>query len=165
MRVLRVHSELETASLAAALAEGLSVGDAVLLRGTLGMGKTAFARYLIRAMVGKPALEVVSPTFLLMQDYQASDDRGGFPMHHYDFYRVEKAADLWELGVEEQARSALSIAEWPEIAAAYFPPSQLCLTFCPVDDDPQSRDIQITLAGALSERILPILTQWHEAHA
>jgi tRNA threonylcarbamoyladenosine biosynthesis protein TsaE len=56
-----------TSRLAGRLAPLLRPGDAVLLEGPLGAGKSAFARALLRALAGDPALEVPSPSFTLVQ--------------------------------------------------------------------------------------------------
>ncbi len=99
-----------TGRLAARLAPRLRPGDAVLLEGPLGAGKSAFARALLRALAGDPALEVPSPSFTLVQSY---DLPGGWEAHHYDLYRLSGPAEVAELGWDE-ARDGLVIVEWPE---------------------------------------------------
>src|ERR1700678_4487051 len=86
-----------TEALAARLAPLLRSGDVVLLQGQLGAGKTAFARALLRALTGDPALDVPSPSFTLVQTY----DTPAGPVHHYDLWRIDRADDLAELGLEE----------------------------------------------------------------
>ena len=58
-----VDDEAGTARLAARLASALGVGDVVLLEGTLGAGKTAFSRALIRSVLGDPDALVASQTY------------------------------------------------------------------------------------------------------
>src|SRR3546814_18907107 len=58
-----------TERLAARIAALACPGEAVLLSGTLGAGKSAFARAFVREWVGDPAAEVPSPTFTLVQPY------------------------------------------------------------------------------------------------
>ena len=99
-----------TGRLAARLAPRLRPGDAVLLDGPLGAGKSAFARALLRALVGDPALEVPSPSFTLVQSY---DVPGGWEAHHFDLYRLSGPPEVAELGWEE-ARDGLVLVEWPE---------------------------------------------------
>lgn len=107
---IAVDDEPGTARIATAIAASLKAGEIVTLSGDLGAGKTAFARALIRNLTGDPALEVPSPTFTLMQFY----DGASFPIAHADFYRVNSASELDELGFDETLERALLIVEWAE---------------------------------------------------
>src|SRR3954465_13835750 len=99
-----------TGRLAARLAPRLRPGDALLLEGPLGAGKSAFARALLRALAGDAALEVPSPSFTLVQSYELP---GGWEAHHYDLYRLSGPAEVAEPGRGE-ARDGLGIREGPE---------------------------------------------------
>ena len=112
-----------TECLAASLAAQARPGDAILLAGPLGAGKTAFARAFLRAMVGNPALEVPSPTFTLVQTY---DTPRGL-VHHYDLWRLDGPAGLAELGWEE-ACDDIVLVEWPERLGARHPAGALVVT-------------------------------------
>ena len=112
---LVLPDEAATVELGARIAQALpsEVGEGawrVHLHGDLGAGKTAFARALIRNLTGDPALDVPSPTFTLMQLY----DGASFPIAHADFYRVNSADELEELGFDETLEHALLIVEWAE---------------------------------------------------
>ncbi len=109
-----------TAALGRALAPRLRPGDALLLDGGLGAGKTHLARALIGALLPVPE-EVPSPSFTLVQTY----DGPGFEIWHADLYRLGGGADLAELGLEA-AESALCLIEWPDRLAAP-PPGALTL--------------------------------------
>lgn len=97
------------------LAIALRPGDVVALHGDLGMGKTALARAVIRALADDPALEVPSPTFTLAQSYALR-----IPVHHFDLYRLSGAEELEELGLEEAASGGIALVEWPERAPDAF---------------------------------------------
>jgi tRNA threonylcarbamoyladenosine biosynthesis protein TsaE len=112
-----------TEALAARLAALLAPGDAVLLEGPLGAGKSAFARALLRAASGAPALEVPSPTFTLVQGYELP--RG--MAHHFDLYRLGAAEEVLELGWDE-AREGIVIVEWPDRLGRLRPPEALTVT-------------------------------------
>jgi tRNA threonylcarbamoyladenosine biosynthesis protein TsaE len=118
-----------TEALAARLAPLLRSGDAVLLQGQLGAGKTAFARALLRALTGDPALDVPSPSFTLVQTY----DTPAGPVHHYDLWRIDRADDLAELGLEEAVRD-IALIEWPE-RLGETPPEALTITLSIGPDD------------------------------
>lgn len=109
-----------THALAARLAALLRAGDAVLLEGPLGAGKSELARAVLRAAAGDPALEVPSPTFTLVQSY----DLPAGPAHHFDLYRLDGPEGLAELGWEE-AREGIVIVEWPDRLGAEAPAGAL----------------------------------------
>jgi tRNA threonylcarbamoyladenosine biosynthesis protein TsaE len=98
-----------TEHLGAALAPLLRPGDAILLDGVLGAGKTAFVRALLRAACADPALDVPSPTFTLVQTYTAPN----LILHHFDLWRLDGPAALEELGWDE-ARQDVVLVEWPD---------------------------------------------------
>jgi tRNA threonylcarbamoyladenosine biosynthesis protein TsaE len=130
-----------TARLAAAVAELARPGDAILLHGPLGAGKTEFARAFLRAASGDPALEVPSPTFTLVQSYPTP--RG--TVHHFDLWRLDGPAPLTELGWDE-AREDIVVVEWPDRLGDLRPPEALTIALQPAEAaTPDAR--QATLCG------------------
>ncbi len=115
-----------TSLLGAAIARLLRPGDAVLLEGPLGAGKTAFARAFLRAATGDPILDVPSPTFTLVQDY----DTPLGPVAHYDLWRIDGPQALEELGWDA-ARDGIVLVEWPDRLGPLRPPNALTLTLAP----------------------------------
>jgi tRNA threonylcarbamoyladenosine biosynthesis protein TsaE len=113
--------EAATARAAAELAARLRPGDVVALRGDLGAGKTAFARAAIRALVGDAEAEVPSPTFTLVQTYEAPAGT----VWHFDLYRLTDPAEVWELGWEEAAAGGIVLVEWPERLGGLLPPRRI----------------------------------------
>lgn len=114
-KVFISDSEADTGALAEKLAAISVRGDVWALNGTLGAGKSVFARAFIQKLTG--AREVPSPTFTLLQTYSAE----AFDIYHYDLYRLEKPAEIFELGVEEAFYSGVSLVEWPERMGAFSP--------------------------------------------
>lgn len=100
-----------TAALGAQLAAELKPGALVLLSGGLGAGKTALARGMIRWLAGDPAMDVPSPSFALVQPYEAN----GTPLLHADLYRLRDPREVDELGLFDRA-DAIVLVEWPERA-------------------------------------------------
>jgi len=101
-------SEQETSALGETLARKLQPGTLVLLHGDLGAGKTAFVRGLAAGLAIDPG-EVSSPTFVLVQHY-----RGAIPLTHVDLYRLDSAAAVDDLGLEELVGSGVLAVEWAE---------------------------------------------------
>ena len=98
-------------------------GDAILLAGPLGAGKTTFARAFLRAATGNPRLEVPSPSFTLVQSYDTSIGA----VHHFDLWRLEGQAGVAELGWDE-ARADVVLVEWPDRLGAEWPADALAIT-------------------------------------
>lgn len=109
MRSLVTASESETEELAAGLGARLRGGEAVLLSGELGSGKTVFVRGLARGVGADPG-EVASPSFVLLTSYP-----GRLTLHHADLYRLESSGEADDLGLEELpgALGVLAV-EWAE---------------------------------------------------
>lgn len=108
---IMLPDEGATEDLGRFVAEFLLPGDIVALSGGLGGGKTTLARALIRELVGDPGLDVPSPTFTLIQPYEAADGR---PIVHADLYRLRSPDELVELGFDEMTETAITLVEWPE---------------------------------------------------
>lgn len=124
---ITLENLVATEELAARLARIARPGDALLLEGPLGAGKSALARAFLRAASGAPALEVPSPTFTLVQSY---DLPGGVTAHHFDLYRLSGPGGLAELGWDE-AREGIVLVEWPERLGPLAPEGALRLTLAP----------------------------------
>lgn len=98
-----------TDALGARLAGMARRGDAILLSGDYGAGKSSLARAFLRAASGDAALEVPSPSFTLVQSYET---RLGM-VHHLDLWRLDGPGGLVELGWEEMLEDIV-LVEWPE---------------------------------------------------
>ena len=124
---IHLPTEAETADLAARLAPRLAPGDAILLSGPVGAGKSAFARALIRARLGDPGAEVPSPTFTLVQTY----GEGESALWHADLYRLSHPDEVAELGLLAALEEAICLVEWPDRLGSLAPASALRLDLAP----------------------------------
>ena len=66
---------------------------------------------------------VPSPTFTLVQSYDAPR----LTVSHYDLYRLKRAAEIDELGLEEALEDGAALIEWPERAEGRLPPDALTI--------------------------------------
>lgn len=123
----------------------LRPGDTILLSGDLGAGKTALARAVIRALSDDPALEVPSPTYTLVQSYDAS-----VPVRHFDLYRLTSPDELTELGLDEALGEGAALVEWPERAADSFADDAVTVG---LTHEGVGRAASISGTGAAFERI------------
>lgn len=103
-------SEEITIDFAKEIANTLKNRDILLIKGTLGAGKTVFTRGLLRFLCQSPDMDVPSPTFTLVQYY----DSENFPIYHFDLYRLEDPEEIYELGWEDAVSGGVTIVEWPE---------------------------------------------------
>jgi tRNA threonylcarbamoyladenosine biosynthesis protein TsaE len=138
---LTLADERETERLGAFLAARARPGDAILLAGPYGAGKTALARAFLRAATGDPSLVVPSPSFTLVQTYPLP---GGATAWHYDLWRLGAEAELAELGWDE-ARGGIVLVEWPERLGTRTPEDALAIRLSPVRGAPRAREV--TLSG------------------
>jgi tRNA threonylcarbamoyladenosine biosynthesis protein TsaE len=125
--VMPVHDQLseeDTAQLARKLAGGAASGDVFLLNGTLGAGKSTFARSFIRHLSSAQE-EVPSPTFTLVQTY----DIGKGSVWHFDLYRIKSAEEIFDLGWEDALAQGIVLVEWPERLGPYTPKDAIRMTF------------------------------------
>lgn len=119
-----------TESLAGRVASLLQPGDAVLLDGPLGAGKSALARALLRALLADPALEVPSPSYTLVQSYDAPIG----PVHHFDLWRLDGPGAVAELGWDD-AQDGVVLVEWPDRLGALRPNDALSVTLSLAEGD------------------------------
>jgi tRNA threonylcarbamoyladenosine biosynthesis protein TsaE len=108
------------------LAEVAEVGDAILLDGDLGAGKTSLVRGFIRHLLDDPTMRVTSPSYLLENVYEYAE---GMYIHHVDLYRLPTTdQNLGLLGIPPSLQSTDSIylIEWPQRLGALSSPSS-CL--------------------------------------
>lgn len=137
--------------------------ECILLKGTLGTGKTTFARGFIRALCGEHT-EVVSPTFMLVQHYDASAEKGGFTVQHYDLYRLEDASELWELGIDEALEQVCVLVEWPEIAEELWPADRLEIIIHHDEAQDDCRRLHLTAHGSMVAGVETFCRQWDAKH-
>lgn len=137
-----------TARLGAAIAARLEPGEAVLLYGPLGMGKSTLARGLVRALT-RPDEDVPSPTFTLVQFYE-----GAPPVAHFDLYRLTRAEEAVEIGLDEALDDGCAVIEWPERLgddpARWLGPDRLAVTLA---EDGEGRRATVSGAGAWEAKL------------
>jgi tRNA threonylcarbamoyladenosine biosynthesis protein TsaE len=140
----------ETRVLAAALAPLLRAGDAMMLKGPLASGKTAFVQELVTALGSKA--EVTSPTFTIAQFYQLPS--GTFL--HIDAYRLSSVAEFRDLALEDFAAESITAVEWGDIVEQDFPYA-LSIDFEFVVDEDNSRKLTFSATAEKWESVLSSL--------
>jgi tRNA threonylcarbamoyladenosine biosynthesis protein TsaE len=148
-------SDSSTQDAGEAFAAVLRPGDVVLLSGRLGAGKTTFVKGVARAL---GVIErVSSPTFIMVRQHDAHNDRGITTLHHADVYRVDHLGDVLDLDLGELVEEAgVAIVEWGDLAESVFGREVLTLAF-DVDDDEGRR---ISAAGSIDAERASALEAW-----
>ena len=85
--------------------------------GKMGAGKTTF----VKAICEELGVEdvITSPTFAIVNEYEA---RGEVPIYHFDFYRIKKLEEVYDMGYEDSFYSgSLCFIEWPELIEELLP--------------------------------------------
>jgi len=144
-RSIVLADEAATAALAAALARQARPGDVVTLAGPLGAGKTSFARAFIAALGVKD--EVPSPTFTLVQTYEAAIGT----VWHFDLYRLTSPDEAYEIGLDEALDDGAAVIEWPERLAGRLPADRLDVDIA-LSHEGEAREVRLAGHGAWNER-------------
>jgi tRNA threonylcarbamoyladenosine biosynthesis protein TsaE len=104
---IRTGSPAETIALGRRLGRILPAGATLSLEGGLGAGKTALVKG-IAAGLGIGA-EVLSPTFILVEEYRG----GEIPLLHYDLYRLEELGEVEKIGMFDAVDGRnIVVVEW-----------------------------------------------------
>ena len=132
-KTFTVRTAEEMEALGRSIGEKCTPGTVISLRGSLGAGKTVFAKGVARSLGIQEA--IVSPTFTLVQEYE-----GRLPMYHMDLYRITSEDDFQMIGGEDMLYSdGVTLVEWSEIINDTLPIGTLFVQIT-VNDD-QSRTV------------------------
>ncbi|MCI6827774.1 MAG: tRNA (adenosine(37)-N6)-threonylcarbamoyltransferase complex ATPase subunit type 1 TsaE [Prevotella sp.] len=100
--------------------------------GKMGAGKTTF----IKAVCEELGVEdvITSPTFAIVNEYRS--ETSGELIYHFDFYRVKKIEEVYDMGFEDYFYSgALCFIEWPELCEEVLPEDTVKVT---IEETPDS---------------------------
>lgn len=111
------RSEEDTKQLALEFLSELKAGDVVVLNGALGTGKTFFIKKITEAL---GITKANSPTFAIVNEYESEQN---VRIYHFDFYRINKEAELHDIGLEDYLadNEAITFIEWGELFPDILP--------------------------------------------
>ena len=97
-----------------------NIGDSTVFAfyGNMGAGKTTF----VKAVCEELGVDdvITSPTFSIVNEYRS--EQTGELIYHFDFYRVKKIEEVYDMGFEDYFYSgALCFIEWPELCEEVLP--------------------------------------------
>lgn len=114
--VFTTESPRETFELGRKFSEGLNEGDVIGLIGELGSGKTQFVKGIAEGLRSKGYIK--SPSFTIINVYEG----GRLPLYHIDLYRVGRAEEVFDIGLEEYIYGdGVSVIEWADRAEGVLP--------------------------------------------
>lgn len=103
-----------------------SMGDNTVfaMYGKMGAGKTTFTKALCECLGVTDVIN--SPTFAIVNEYRADTGR---PIYHFDFYRIRKIEEVYDMGYEDYFYSGeLCFIEWPELVEDLLPEETVKVT-------------------------------------
>jgi tRNA threonylcarbamoyladenosine biosynthesis protein TsaE len=150
--IFNADDETATTTLGHALADVLPPGTTVALCGTLGAGKTRLVQAIAEGL-GVNRRDVVSPTFVLIQEY-----RGRRAIYHIDAYRLRGDDEFQQLGPDEYFESeGLVLIEWADRVESSLPREYVEIRLEVTGE--KSRRFEIRAVGWRHEEVLRRLAQ------
>jgi tRNA threonylcarbamoyladenosine biosynthesis protein TsaE len=103
--------------------------------GKMGAGKTTFIKAVCEELGVTDVIN--SPTFAIVNEYRS--DETGELIYHFDFYRIKKLDEVYDMGYEDYFYSgALCFIEWPELVEEVLPGDAVKVTIEEVEDGTRS---------------------------
>ena len=97
--------------------ENLDVNRVYAFYAPMGTGKTTFIKAICEELGVQDAIN--SPTFAIVNEYEAGDGR---PIYHFDFYRIKRLSEAYDIGVDDYFYSGSPcFIEWPELIEELLP--------------------------------------------
>ena len=135
----------ETRCVARRLAAMLGPGDLVALTGPLGAGKTCFVQGMARGIDVPKNVFVRSPSFTIVNQYE-----GRMPLYHVDFYRLDEAASLGDLGLDELFEGGgITVVEWADKFMDEMPRGTFLFSFEVIDEHVRTIEVPKEIAAKL----------------
>jgi tRNA threonylcarbamoyladenosine biosynthesis protein TsaE len=125
--------------------ENMGGSNVFAFYGKMGAGKTTF----IKAICEEQGVDdvITSPTFAIVNEYTDID---GDPIYHFDFYRIKKLEEVYDMGYEDYFDSGyLCLLEWPELIEELLPEDAVKVTITELEDG--TREIEFFVLQQLLE--------------
>ncbi len=130
MKKFIISSQAQMQDFAHQIAKNILPKQTIALQGTLGVGKSFFAKNFINYLQTHPT-EILSPTFNLVYQYDTILGK----VFHFDLYRLKKTDELENIGFFDILQNHITLIEWPQIAEKYLPKNSLKISIKNVFDE------------------------------
>lgn len=134
------------------LGERLARGHVIALIGPLGSGKTTLVKGIADGARVPDVRQVNSPTFVIVNEYDAAPAGSSLRIHHVDTYRLRGSDDLDALGFDEMCSQGAVIVEWADRVPELLPPDRLTVEIAVLGDS--RRQFALTAGGPVSAALL-----------
>ena len=122
--------EEEIQQAAAQFVSAMGTSTVFAFYGKMGAGKTTFIKALCHELGVTDTVN--SPTFAIVNEYE---DATGNPVYHFDFYRIKKLSEAYDMGCDEYFYSGHPcFIEWPELIEELLPEEAVKVTICDLPD-------------------------------
>ncbi|MFA6548976.1 MAG: tRNA (adenosine(37)-N6)-threonylcarbamoyltransferase complex ATPase subunit type 1 TsaE [Candidatus Margulisiibacteriota bacterium] len=149
-KIYYTESAQETVDLGKKIGIKLKANDVICLTGMLGAGKTTLIQGIAAGLGVKDYVN--SPTFIIINEHQAlpAGRQGRLPLYHVDLYRLEDAAEIEDLGIEEYFNAGgVCVIEWAEKLGNLMPKNAEMIKIEIVSENERS----ISLSPELAKRL------------
>jgi tRNA threonylcarbamoyladenosine biosynthesis protein TsaE len=125
MLTIRINTLADLEAAARQFVEAMGDNTVFAFYGKMGAGKTTFIKE-VCTLLGVTD-NITSPTFAIVNEYRS--DIAGELIYHFDFYRIKKLEEVYDLGYEDYFYSgALCFIEWPELIEELLPGNTVKVT-------------------------------------
>ena len=134
---IKIESPEKLHEAARLFVENKGNGNVFAFYGKMGAGKTTFIKAICEVLGVEDV--ITSPTFALVNEYTSGN---GDPIYHFDFYRIKKLDEVYDMGYEDYFYSdSLCFLEWPELIEEILPEDAVKVTITEMGDG--SREVKI----------------------
>lgn len=114
---IRINNIDDIACAARQFIDNMPQGKVFAFYGKMGAGKTTFIKAICEELGVKDV--ITSPTFAIVNEYEGD---GNATIYHFDFYRIKKLDEVYDMGYEEYFFSGNPcFIEWPELIEDLLP--------------------------------------------
>ena len=114
---IKINSLSEISTAAKQFVAAMGDNTIFAFYGHMGAGKTTFIKAICEELGVKDV--ITSPTFAIVNEYT---DGHGEPVYHFDFYRIKKLEEVYDIGFEDYVESgSVCLMEWPELIEDILP--------------------------------------------
>lgn len=115
---IKIQSPAKLPEAAKQFVQAMDQNTVFAFYGKMGAGKTTFIKAICEELGVTDVIN--SPTFSIVNEYRS--DTTGELIYHFDFYRIKKIEEVYDMGYEDYFDSgAVCFIEWPELIDDLLP--------------------------------------------